>query len=118
MSTTRLKRVHKASEIELENITVDLTKSESGQLQRLTLTDVNGRRVYFSVEFSVLAIDIDAPPATVKRYKLAGTLGRANKLPFERLFDSEYDAEDAKTELTVSGYANLTITTIEVPEVE
>lgn len=92
----KFKSTKKASDIALDGITVELDVVDSA-VKAITLTDPKGSIVRIAHrDYSSMYVEVPAPPELVKRWKLSG---HVLSLPVDKLFDTEYDANDERQRL-------------------
>lgn len=89
-------KVKNGKQVVLDGITIEIDRSDTSVMS-ITLKDAAGHVVRARYESYNMYIEVPAAPKTVEKVALNGTvLG----LPVKEVFDSEYQANDRKEELT------------------
>lgn len=101
-------------ELALEGIQVDVD-TVGDELTCVTLTDINGKVIRLAKRDYSFRAEIPAPPKTVKRYRVSGTvLG----LPVVALFETAHAAENACDRYRRNASPELVALTVEPVDVE
>ncbi|MGH8266900.1 MAG: hypothetical protein ACRETH_05480 [Steroidobacteraceae bacterium] len=91
----RFRTAKKGADVVLAGIKAELDIVD-GTTHGITLSDGQGHVVHITQRGYNLFVEVPAPPATEKKYKLHG---HVLDVPVERLFDEEFEANQEKRRL-------------------